>query len=81
MLHARGTAVGQTDTAHVLRGDQWLSYRDNRKQGIARMGVHIPQTAHVSPQYLAQSLAHGRCFDKACVWSVCGMCRKNTRLD
>lgn len=72
LLHAacQEDSSGQTDTAHALRGDQWLGYRDNRKQEIARMGVHTPQTAHVSP--------HGRCFDRACVWSVCVACVEGT---
>lgn len=41
MLCAWSTAVEQTDTAHVLTGDQWPGYRDNRKQETARMGFTL----------------------------------------
>lgn len=79
-LRARSTAEEQTDTAHVRIGDQRPGHRDNRKQEIERMGVTLNRqcTSLHSLQHVAGHTAGA--WTGICVWSGCGVYRKNTLL-
>lgn len=70
--------MGQTDRAHVRVGDQWPGHRDNSKQEIARMGITLNRqcTSLHSLQHVAGHTAGA--LTGICVWSVCGVYRKNT---
>lgn len=69
----------QTDTAHVLTGGtNGLAIETTGKRELARTGFTLDRqcTSLHSNQHIVWHMAGA--LTGICVWSVCGMCRKNT---